>query len=180
MADIGSDTCNLLSISCSMVSRGSDERTWATSDIVECEFADTRIELHQQGQRLTDTSASTEDSDLGQLEAQRCQQRSTERGQNNRESEQTCDAEAEKARRCAKPLLKACLAANIVMDYERRIWRRKGSIWNGRWTVVMNFVSGQELWRFRGLVHRPSPSFRHSTNQEELRWLRSTIRRTRS
>lgn len=72
MADIGSDTCCLLSISCSMVPRRSDERTWATSDIVECEFGYTRVELHQQGQRLADTSTGTEDSDLGQLEAQKC------------------------------------------------------------------------------------------------------------
>jgi hypothetical protein len=82
---------------------------------------------------LTDTSTGTEDSDLGQLEAQKCKQASSETGQNSEKSEQTCDAETEKARRCAKPLLKTCLAANIVKDYERRIWRNKEAVWAGRW-----------------------------------------------
>jgi hypothetical protein len=51
----------------------SDERTWTTSDIVECEFGDTRVEFHQQGERLADASAGTENCDLGQLQTQTCQ-----------------------------------------------------------------------------------------------------------
>lgn len=143
-----------------MLTRRSDERTWATSDIVECEFGHTRVEFHQQGQRLADTSAGTEDSDLSQLEAQRCQQRSTEVAQDNGESKRTCDADAEKARRCAKPLLKTCLAANILTDYERNIEEQRRCV--GWWW--MDFCDEVWFWTralevLGALVHGPSQSF---------------------
>lgn len=41
--------------------------TWATLDIVEGKLADPWVELEQEGQRLTNATASTEHDDLGEL-----------------------------------------------------------------------------------------------------------------
>lgn len=41
--------------------------TWCTLDIVEGELADSWIELEQEGERLADSAAGAENSDLGEL-----------------------------------------------------------------------------------------------------------------
>jgi len=42
--------------------------TWGTLDIVKGELGDTRVELEQERQWLTDTASGTEDCDLGVLQ----------------------------------------------------------------------------------------------------------------
>lgn len=43
------------------------ELTGSATDIVEGELSDARVQLHEQGKRLADTTGSTEDGDLGEL-----------------------------------------------------------------------------------------------------------------
>lgn len=43
-------------------------RTRTTADIVKRKLRDTRVELEEKGQGLSDTATGTEDSDLGGLE----------------------------------------------------------------------------------------------------------------
>lgn len=38
-----------------------------TADVEEGELGDTRVELEEEGQRLADSAASTEDGNLGEL-----------------------------------------------------------------------------------------------------------------
>lgn len=42
-------------------------RTGSETDIIESKLRDARVELEEQGQRLSDTAGSTEDCDLGVL-----------------------------------------------------------------------------------------------------------------
>ena len=123
----------------SMLSK-SDERTWATSNIVKCELGDTRVKLHQQGERLADTSTGSKNCDLSQLKAPRCQYVFYKGCSERWGLFFTCLAEAEKARRCTE--LKACLAANMMTDAEERFWAGKGRFErvNG---LVMNLFSGE-------------------------------------
>ena len=118
----------------------SDERTWATSNIVKCELGDTRVKLHQQGERLADTSTGSKNCDLSQLKAPRCQYVFYKGCSERWGLFFTCLAEAEKARRCTE--LKACLAANMMTDAEERLWAGKGRFErvNG---LVMNLFSGE-------------------------------------
>ena len=53
---------------CSVLAKP-DQRTWTASNIVECKLCDPRIELHQEGERLANASASAEDCDLSRLKA---------------------------------------------------------------------------------------------------------------
>ena len=41
--------------------------TRATSDVIEGELGDARVELEEEGERLADTTAGTEDDNLGEL-----------------------------------------------------------------------------------------------------------------
>lgn len=69
VAQVGSDTCS------QAVRNGfgrkkrsfGGQRTGSTTDIVEGKLSDTRVQLHQQGQRLANATAGTEDGDLGGL-----------------------------------------------------------------------------------------------------------------
>jgi len=47
--------------------QAADERTWCQADIVESQLGNTGVQLHQQRQRLTDTSSGTENGDFGGL-----------------------------------------------------------------------------------------------------------------
>ena len=42
--------------------------TWATLDVVQRKLADSRVELKEEGQRLTNATSGTEDGDLGGLQ----------------------------------------------------------------------------------------------------------------
>lgn len=42
--------------------------TWASTDVVESKVGDAWVELEEEGQWLTDTTSSTENSDLGKLQ----------------------------------------------------------------------------------------------------------------
>ena len=42
--------------------------TWSAFDIVESELGNARVELHKQGQRLSDTASTAEDGNLGGLQ----------------------------------------------------------------------------------------------------------------
>lgn len=68
MAEISSDTCRQNQSIARIICDG-DGRclTRATADIVKSKLANTGVELHQQRQRLTDTTGGTEDGDLGGL-----------------------------------------------------------------------------------------------------------------
>ena len=41
--------------------------TWATLDVVECELGNSWVELEEEREWLADTTAGTEDDDLGEL-----------------------------------------------------------------------------------------------------------------
>lgn len=42
--------------------------TWSSTDIVESELSNTRVELEEEGQRLANSTGGTENGDLGELE----------------------------------------------------------------------------------------------------------------
>ena len=42
--------------------------TWRQSDIVECEFADSGVQLQEKRERLANATGCTEDGDLGGLQ----------------------------------------------------------------------------------------------------------------
>ena len=44
--------------------------TGSAADVVEGEVSDTGVQLHQQGERLTNATRGTEDCDLGELRGQ--------------------------------------------------------------------------------------------------------------
>lgn len=78
MAQIGSDTCGEKGDSSVWTDRGDahnrgrrrgelSQITWASADVVESELGNTGVELQQQGERLANTTGSTEDGDLGCL-----------------------------------------------------------------------------------------------------------------
>ena len=41
--------------------------TWAAFDIVECELGDSRVELHEKGQRLANSSCTAQYGNFGSL-----------------------------------------------------------------------------------------------------------------
>ena len=99
MADISCDTCTT-SVNHLFSAPAADQRTRTEFDIIEGQLADTRVELHQQGQRLTDTTSGTENGNLGGL----CHMMvSSIEFDELMEIERTCLAVAEKARRWTWP-----------------------------------------------------------------------------
>lgn len=92
--------------------------TWASTDIVESEVSNARVELEEEGQRLANATGGTEDGDLGELDWA-CQLHTALLRPSAVYAETGCGlltslAEAVNARRwaAAKPKLRA--AANIV------------------------------------------------------------------
>lgn len=69
MADISCDTCLELYVNrLFFFSRvAADQRTWAEADIVKGKLRDTGVQLHEQGQRLSNATSSTQDGHFGGL-----------------------------------------------------------------------------------------------------------------